>query len=526
MRQLHEITPDPARIVESLRDTGYSLNTAIADLVDNSIAANATRVSIEIALDPVGEPRFSITDDGEGMNEGQLVNAFKYGSAHRANPDSLGKFGLGLKTASTAFARSLQITSISDTDSTPATFVFDMDNLQVNGWKVQQLEEADASDAERISTTHGTVVRWKKIDRGFRLGDESSGQKKQKKLQRIILDLKEHLAMTFGRFLDPKDSRAVNVQIDINQVQIVSWNPFGHGSEETYHKNITIKTEEGDSHTIIVRSVTIPRRAEVQALYGPKGADEARHEGQYQGVYVFRENRMIHGPDWLGIWKNEPHMTLCRVELSFGYELDEAFQIDIKKSKILVDPGLEDVLVKALTGPRRDATTRYRDGKVKTLLGYGQVGVHEPSNKAIQEVSSSESKSRLQSTDVLKGSAVITNPLGSMTVKYSEQSQNIFVEAVDQLDFNVFYEPRWVNQNPAVLINKSHPFFTKVYLPNLQSGVTIQALDSLLWALANAEFDHTQDSTKEIFQDMRFHVSRTLYKLCEGLPEPEEDEQL
>jgi hypothetical protein len=178
-----------------------------------------------------------------------------------------------------------------------------------------------------------------------------------------------------------------------------------------------------------------------------------------------------------------------------------------------------------LSGPRRDANDRYRQGRATTFGNSAPIGLHEPANKAIQGAAASVSKSKLESTDPEKGSAVISNALGTVTVKYAHQeTKGIFVEAVDELPFNVLYEPRWINQNPGVYINKSHPFYTKVYLPNLQSGVTVQALDSLLWALANAEFDHTQESTRRTFEDMRYHISRALHLLVEDLPEPKEED--
>ena len=103
--------PDPERIVEGLRDTGYNFNTAIADIIDNSIAAYATKVNIIINMDPAGIITVYIADNGIGMDRDGLVNAMTYGSKVRADLGSLGKFGLGLKTASTAFCRSLSVRS-------------------------------------------------------------------------------------------------------------------------------------------------------------------------------------------------------------------------------------------------------------------------------------------------------------------------------------------------------------------------------------------------------------------------------
>ena len=459
------------------------------------------------------------------MSSKQLVNAFRYGSDQRDDPSSLGKFGLGLKTASTAFARRLMVTSISNDETSPSTFVFDLDDVKEHGWQVVELSSPDANDQDLLVGTHGTVVRWQKIDRVLPLGEESTGVKGKRKIQKIVAELVDHLSMTFARFLDVEDERAKNVALYINDALVKPWNPFGYGAELTISKSIKILTPEGTEQELSIRAFTLPRKNELQAMLGPSSPDEARLEGKYQGVYVYRENRMIHGPDWLGIWAQEPHQTLCRVELSFGYPLDEAFQIDIKKSKISVDPNLEDTLKQLLSGPRRDANDRYRQGRATTLGNSAPIGLHEPANKAIQGAAATVSKSKLESTDPEKGSAVISNALGTVTVKYAHQeTKGIFVEAVDELPFNVLYEPRWINQNPGVYINKSHPFYTKVYLPNLQSGVTVQALDSLLWALANAEFDHTQESTRRTFEDMRYHISRALHLLVEDLPEPKEED--
>ena len=87
-----ELLPDPARIVNGLRDTGYNFNTAIADIVDNSIAAKATKISINVSMDPSQNVRVYIADNGIGMDMAGLQNAMKYGSKERTEKNSLGKF--------------------------------------------------------------------------------------------------------------------------------------------------------------------------------------------------------------------------------------------------------------------------------------------------------------------------------------------------------------------------------------------------------------------------------------------------
>ena len=106
-----ELQPDPQRISAGLRDTGYNFNTAVADIVDNSIAANATKMAIEINVSPQGQVKVYFADNGCGMDKDGLINAMKYGSKERPNKKSLGKFGLGLKTASSAFCKQYSLIS-------------------------------------------------------------------------------------------------------------------------------------------------------------------------------------------------------------------------------------------------------------------------------------------------------------------------------------------------------------------------------------------------------------------------------
>ena len=103
--------PDAGRLIEGMRDTGYDFKTAIADIIDNSIAAEATKIDVSMNLDPSGEIFIHILDDGIGMTKDELILAMRYGAQARPHPQSLGKFGLGLKTASTAFCRRLVVIS-------------------------------------------------------------------------------------------------------------------------------------------------------------------------------------------------------------------------------------------------------------------------------------------------------------------------------------------------------------------------------------------------------------------------------
>ena len=140
MSQLYELLPDAARVVEGLRDTGYLFNTAVADVIDNSIAADAKNIQVLLKQDFRGNITLRIYDDGTGMTEAEILNAMRYGAKARPSKASLGKFGLGLKTASTAFCRRLVVTSRAKPNQLLITAVWDLDHESAqrharDGWR-------------------------------------------------------------------------------------------------------------------------------------------------------------------------------------------------------------------------------------------------------------------------------------------------------------------------------------------------------------------------------------------------------
>lgn len=517
--------PDPERVTDALRDTGYTLETAVADLVDNSIAASADKIFINLALLPDGEIDFFIADNGHGMDREGLINALTYGSAKREDPSSLGKFGIGLKTASTAFAKRVEVTSRSETSARWETGVWDLSAVREHKWKIQIVGEVDALDRAFLSAAcaggTGTLVRWKNVDRLFKTRYRNpEGAPAQKAIQKKVDDLAAHLAMTFQRYLDPNDERAADVTIIVNGVQLTPWSPFAIG-DKLFDNKIVVTDDDGSSRELILRIFVLPRTEEAKARYGEEVA-AARISNKMQGIYVYREDRLIHGPDWLGIWIQEPHFTLCRVELSFKHDLDEAFSVDIKKANIRLHPELLSQLEKTLAPYRREAENRARKGTRQQIASNGSGTLHGPSNAAISDKSPTIGGAKFEEVNEDKGTATISNSRGQAHVKFVDTSgPSVFVEAVAHLDDGLLYEPAFIGQNQGVQINMGHPFYKKVYLPNKTSGTTIQALDSFLWALASAEMNNLQDPLSRTFEDIRHHVSRALRQLVEDLPEPD-----
>jgi hypothetical protein len=522
-----EVLPDPTRMIEGLRDTGYEFNTAIADLIDNSIAASASVVDVQIAMDFKGVLRLSIADNGTGMNRKGLINAMKYGSAVRPHPSSLGKFGLGLKTASTAFCRSLMVTSCQGPDFEIIRAYWDLDHVvKVGKWELL----IDKSDKETIKHLNqiaddgsGTVVVWEKIDRLMKSYSAPSGTAARKALARIVNDLKEHVAMIYQRFLDLNYTSAQNVAIKINGEMIKAWDPFcKEQSDLVATQNIEV---EGTDATFQLNAYVLPRREEFSSV---EAANAAKISNDFQGFYIYRENRLIHYADWMGMFSKEPHGTLLRVEFSFDHRLDDAFQIDIKKSQILLNNALYDFLKdQFLPAPRRAADARYRQGQKKKAQGKID-NAHSSSNNNIGAKQDQIDSPKVTPVEGSLDQCVVTNSNGQFKFKLkitnSKKPGELFIQPVDSLDDNVLFEPALIDQEKGVRINTSHPYYHKVYVPNLKSGVTIQGMDSLIWALCIAELSTINKNTLTHFEELRFELSRILRRLVADLPEPHLDE--
>lgn len=514
-------SPGASRVAESLRDTGYDFNVAIADIIDNSVDANASHIAVTVAFDVNYELIVSITDNGIGMDRLGLINALKYGADEQNPTDRLGKFGLGLKTASTAFARRLELISRSSPGGPVLAAIWDLDKVaETNKWTVQ-ITTPSQSDVDDLDTLvaggTGTLVRWNKIDRLLFNYADKSGQPRKKGLLALERTLREHLGLVFQRFLDPTFSTSP-LEISLNESAVEAVDPFCSGIIEPYD-NQTIDVEKGDGskHSISVRTFVLPRTEEFPS---EESAKAARVNNETQGVYVYRENRLIHGPDWLGIFKMEPHYNLARVELSFDHELDEAFQVDIKKSRIILDSELNDFLKREYFNPVRNLADERRRKGQKVETG---TNIHKPANTTIATKLPGLTVPEVTDANQDDQEANVNNNGGRqklpIRVVVGDKHIEAFIATANSLQDGVLWEPSVINGSPGVTLNMTHDYYQKAYLPNKENSTVIQSLDYLLWAIAQAELNNINPENREAFDEFRIEVSRNLRKLVANLPE-------
>lgn len=494
--------------------------------MDNSIAAEASRIDILINVDPANEVTVYIADNGIGMNLMQLTNAMKYGSDRRPDPSSLGKFGLGLKTASTSFCRKLSLISRGD-DNTVRKVQWDLDYVAQKGWKLKQLELSEDElevFTQTAGTGTGTLVIWENNDRIF-LHDYKLKSAAQKALDRMIDALSFHLSAVYQRFLDPSFENAPNVEIYLNNKKIEPWDPFCKtevNTEELAAKTIKVTMPNDDESSFTLKAYAIPRGDTFSSKEAEKAA---RISTNYMGFYIYRENRLIHYGDWLNMFVKDPHDSLLRVDFSFDHTLDDAFNVDIKKSKIQLNETIYEFILKQfLPAPKRAANEKYRKGVGKAITEKAQ-GAHSASNQNIESKAPSIEQTKVTVTDAEKGEVIIHNGNGdfkhTIVVQTAEKPDECRVVPVDSLEGNVLWEPAIIDGKHAVRINKSHPYYQKVYYPVLAESVLVTGMDALLWAMAETELNLYNDETKDLYEDIRYQVSRALKKLVADLPDPD-----
>lgn len=533
------LDPPASRLVESLRDTGYTFTTSIADIVDNSVAADATRIDIRLDLTFSLQPILMISDNGNGMDMDDLLRAMTYGSPKRPSPKSLGKFGMGLKTASTAFCKKL--TLISRKEGQISTAQWDLERvISENKWELLHPEVTEYDYAIDLfeQTTQGgsgTIVIWEDIDRLVRTNVDGTIRTQ---INILANELETHLSGVFFNFLTTGNDYP-NVVMTINNIQIQGWDPFcrwlndgGRDMVEIHpNKPFTytseVNGEEVEIGTFNINVYILPIKEHVT----PEELQRMRYGLNNQGFHIFREGRMIVSGGWPNrLFVKEPHLNLVRVECSFDYKLDDIFQIDIKKSRVDFPKELRDQLRKILTPPRNEANRRYRKGNKSPHGNLGSLGgntIHDGSSNAIDKhLDENTANSLIESTNSAKGEAQVKNAFGTSTVKIKfDETANRVVQTSESLDDGVLWMPGLIDgKKHAVFLNQSHEFYKRFYLANKENTPLILAMDSLLWSLAEAELCVFNDSVKRNLENMRISVSKSLRTLAEELPEVEASE--
>lgn len=335
------VPPSASAMIESMRAYGYSLPVAIADLIDNSITAGAGNVWLTFHWG--GEDSWIlIADDGSGMSEAALVAAMRLGSQSplaERSPSDLGRFGLGMKTASFSQCRRMTVRSVHD--GAVAVRRWDLDyiasqsNVEEDGWRLLR-QAASGSDGilQSPSPSDGTTVLWEQLDRVTGSASVSS-EADQRAFHRHVKAVRSYLGMIFHRYLQgPRPRVRIYINGSDEESRIQPWDPFlqNHPSTQaTPAEPITV-----GAHRISVKGFVLPHKDRLGPDLHRDAAGPAGWNAQ-QGFYVYRNERLLVAGDWLGLgqgkpWTKEEHYKLARIQLDLPNTMDQEWQIDVKKS--------------------------------------------------------------------------------------------------------------------------------------------------------------------------------------------------
>jgi hypothetical protein len=358
------VDPNITNFIGSLRDIGYSFEVAVADLIDNSITAKANSIIIYTVAKPT--PIFCLLDNGSGMDETQLIEAMRLASRNPADvrkKDDLGRFGLGLKTAS--FSQCKKLTVISKKGDNIYCRQWDLDYIsKENKWLLITPDQYDHIPLfnELLLQKSGTLVSWESLDRI----DKNS-------YSYTIDQLRKHLALVFHRYLEGFEGNKA-IKIIVNNNSVVAFNPFN--AANSYTQELFLEKIKLHGSTIKIQPFILPHHSKLtQQEYNLYATEDGYIKSQ--GFYLYRRDRILIYGTWWGLHKAMDAHKLVRIKIDIENDIDSYWGIDIKKS--IARPSeeirndLKRIIAQATQKGARPFTGRGKKIEDKTLIQFWDI---------------------------------------------------------------------------------------------------------------------------------------------------------
>lgn len=340
-----DLPPDP-RALETL-GRNHSLETALADLVDNSIDADATNVVIRFVKVDGRLRSLCIADNGRGMTPSGIDSAMTVGGRRDYDDTDLGHFGLGLKAAS--FSQARRLTVMSRAAGSPAVGrQWKLDEAARNGFECDIVasefaEEELSRDWHLPPGSSGTVIRWDDVDQFPQTSDPN---KIEPFINHQITEACQHLGMVFHRFIE---DQAIKVSFEVQDVDetfisppvpVEPLNPFGYlTSGKPGYPKVLSAADSGVS--LSLRCHIWSGRSNLPQFKLAKDATP------YQGFYFYRRNRLLQPGGWFGVHVPDTKLQLARAEVDIDGDLQGFFRMNPEKSRVIPGPEFEGFVTKA-----------------------------------------------------------------------------------------------------------------------------------------------------------------------------------
>ncbi|MCQ2091158.1 MAG: ATP-binding protein [Fibrobacter sp.] len=345
--KLEKNDPTADVLTKSIRCMGYSMEAAIADIIDNSISAKANEIEIKFPVDP-NEIYIAICDNGCGMSKSELFDAMKYGSALKGDvrdEDDLGRFGMGLKSASHSQCRRLSV--ISKKEGKVSAYIWDLDVVEEKkGWLIIDCDDEQISEIPCVEyldkKKSGTVVVWQDFDFIRKESGEEYGE-----IVRRQDDVGNYLSLIFHRFL--RREKKSRVSIKLNNFSLEPLDPFLENhpkSTKRKSSSIPVKDANGVERMIFIQPYVLPFQKDLskedEKLSG--GIENYRTK---QGFYIYRNERLIIYGTWFNRRRDEL-TKYARIQVDIPNTLDDVWGIDIKKQNAKIPASIRQRLTRAV----------------------------------------------------------------------------------------------------------------------------------------------------------------------------------
>ena len=349
------LVPKPSRLISTLTQVGYELPVAIADIVDNSIQADASEIAIDVISKDHGvEPCIYIYDNGKGMNFDEMKTAMTFASDKEYSKKDLGKFGLGLKTASLSQCNVLTVCSRPKPQHGKRSVlnICEWDRTEVyvsNKWNVlnPKYEALDDWKKEILSRFDkleegGTLIIWSEMQDVIKDLYSEDFNKRKDYLAKMLKKTEEHLSIVFHKFIQNQIPGKKKVKIYLSENELDSFDPFCVHEKiqqpEILNLTVNYKTDSAQDKKskIVVTPYILPREDQFSSPKSYKEASRIKTWHQMQGFYFYRNHRLLSYGNWSGLARVDKKNILLRVAVNFNENLDKDFKINISKEKAFI----------------------------------------------------------------------------------------------------------------------------------------------------------------------------------------------
>jgi hypothetical protein len=530
--EIFETLGERKRLLQGYSRYGYTPQTALADILDNSLSAGATLIKIDISEQVDGSNKVFIADNGRGMTRNRLKSALAFGSPAEIQNSRLSKFGFGMKTASLEVSPNgfSILTRSSESGETSAVSLLDEDQVgsgAPNGrlWKNEEINQTWINRLNEVAgdTGAGTLIIWEDADlkkADVYKVDYGSAEQTRRRIENRV---SQYLSMVFHRWLEGSSETGVKVQIKFQEELLSPWNPL----DEKYLDSNQVSqippfdiVGDGGQKVRVTLEPWVMRKDVAKS----EAESDARKGNKHQGIYLYRMDRIINDPQWFDIRPNKRDpLNGLRFALNISPDLDDLLHLDVKKSHAElpdeflseIRPWIEQYInteeARAHTGQKEiNKTKTPADALARTATQYRELDKKAPTIRP----------ERQSPTEVLttnEDGVVLPLHMKELPSAYDAKKTVHLVDAHETK--GLLWEPRTARDlSLQVMINQDHDFYQKVILP------CREGYEGFLWlliAFSRAELATQYSEFKLQFNHMRRHMSETLEEYASEIDLPD-----